>query len=240
MDQELHTCRSRVFLLANYGYDKLMKLADGNIEQGKKHLTQFFVNHDQDITQEQAAYLANFTMHVLTDVGGRMVFHHAAAKGWQKVGRRGKKKSEAKKKPEDKPKQERTAEKQSTERQGKQQDAKKAKGQEKKTKGAEGGGVEQMLKNTSPQVREAYNSVKDWLGEGCKMVRNDERGIVLMSEDGLRKFRTDLLDKKYPPHVHLQEFINGEWGDAVPGLHHIYPKGNQSKITRETLFKDRG
>ena len=75
------------YLATNYGYDKLMQLAEGNIEQGKKHLTQFFVNHDQDITQEQATYLANFTMHVLTDVGGRMVFHHAAAKGWQKVGR---------------------------------------------------------------------------------------------------------------------------------------------------------
>jgi len=78
------------YLVTNYGYDKLMKLAEGNIEQGKKHLTQFFVNHDQDITQEQATYLANFTMHVLTDVGGRVAFHHAAAKGWQKVGRRGK------------------------------------------------------------------------------------------------------------------------------------------------------
>ena len=121
------------YLATNYGYDKLMQLAEGNIEQGKKNLTQFFVNHDQDITQEQAAYLANFTMHILTDVGGRAVFHHAAAKGWQKVGR-GKKKSETKKKPEDKPKQERAAEKQSTEQQGKKQDAKKAKGQEKQTK----------------------------------------------------------------------------------------------------------
>jgi hypothetical protein len=73
------------YLVTNYGYDKLMQLAEGNLAQGKKNLTQFFIHHDQDITPEQAAYLANFTMHVLTDVGGRMVFHQAAAKGFQKV-----------------------------------------------------------------------------------------------------------------------------------------------------------
>ena len=126
------------YVVTNYGYDKLMQLAEGNIEQGKKHLTQFFVNHDQDITQEQATYLANFTMNLLTDVGGRILFHQVAAQGFQKVGRKGKKKSEAKKKPEGKPKQERAAEKQSKEQRGKKQDAKKAKGQEKQTKEQQG------------------------------------------------------------------------------------------------------
>ena len=78
------------YLLTNYGYNKIIELAGGSLEKGKAYLAQFFVKHDEDITQEQATYLANFTMHVLTDVGGRVAFHHAAAKGWQKVGRRGK------------------------------------------------------------------------------------------------------------------------------------------------------
>lgn len=56
------------YLLANYGYNKIMKLAGDSIEKGKENLAKFFVKHDQDITPEQAAYLANFTMHILTDV----------------------------------------------------------------------------------------------------------------------------------------------------------------------------
>ena len=84
--------------------------------------------------------------------------------------------------------------------------------------------IEQIIHGASPQVQEAYASAKDWLGEGCRMVRNDKQGMVLVSKDGLRKFRTDLLDKKYPPHVHLEELRNGGWQDAVEGMHHIYPK----------------
>lgn len=62
------------------------------------------------------------------------------------------------------------------------------------------------------------------LGEGCKMVRSDEQGMVLMSKDNLRKFRFDFEYKQYPTHMHLQEFRNGKWRDAVKGLHKIYPK----------------
>lgn len=92
-------------------------------------------------------------------------------------------------------------------------------------------GVEQNIQNASPQVREAYNSVKDWLGERCKMIRNNDEVMVLMSEDGLRKFRVDLdyttIDgsKFFPMHTHLQELKNGKWKDAVKGFHKIYPKG---------------
>ncbi len=64
-----------------------MKLAGGSIEKVKENLAKFFVKHDQDITQEQANYLANFTINLLTDVGGRMVFHQVAAKGFKKVSR---------------------------------------------------------------------------------------------------------------------------------------------------------
>ena len=64
-----------------------MKLAGGSIEKGKENLAEFFVKHDEDITQEQADYLANFTINLLADVGGRMVFHQVAAKGSKKVQR---------------------------------------------------------------------------------------------------------------------------------------------------------
>ena len=73
------------YLLANYGYNKIIELAGGSLEKGKAYLAQFFVKHDEDITQEQATYLANFTMNLLTDVGGRILFHQVAAQGFQKV-----------------------------------------------------------------------------------------------------------------------------------------------------------
>ncbi|MCP4745963.1 MAG: hypothetical protein GY874_07455 [Desulfobacteraceae bacterium] len=78
------------YLIANYGYDKLMQLAEGSLEQQKENLATFFVNHDKDITQEQADYLANFTINLLTDVGGRMIFHQVAAQGFNKVRKAGK------------------------------------------------------------------------------------------------------------------------------------------------------
>ena len=58
------------------------------------------------------------------------------------------------------------------------------------------------------------------------MIVNKRGDIVLISKDGLRKFRTDLKDKKYPPHMQLEEFKNGTWRDAISEIHHICPKGN--------------
>jgi len=34
------------YLLANYGYNKIMKLAGGSIEKGQKNLAKFFVKND--------------------------------------------------------------------------------------------------------------------------------------------------------------------------------------------------
>jgi hypothetical protein len=50
-----------------------------------------------------------------------------------------------------------------------------------------------------------------------------------MSKDGLRKFRVDRdhtsnTGKFTPMHIHLQEFRNGKWRDAVKGFHKMYPK----------------
>ncbi len=79
-----------MYMIANYGYDKLIALSEGNIDRGKAKLSQFFIHHDKDITQTQADYLANFTMDTLTDVIGRMAFHRVASQGFSKVCKAGK------------------------------------------------------------------------------------------------------------------------------------------------------
>lgn len=46
-----------------------------------------------------------------------------------------------------------------------------------------------------------------------------------MSKDGLRKIRFDIKNPHGDaPHIHLEEFINGKWRDAILGTHRIYPK----------------
>jgi hypothetical protein len=46
-----------------------------------------------------------------------------------------------------------------------------------------------------------------------------------MSKNGLRKMRFDINNPHGDlPHVHLEEFINGKWQDAISGTHRIYPK----------------
>ncbi len=80
-----------LYMISNYGYDKLIALSEANIDRGKAKLSQFFIHHDKDITQTQADYLANFTMDTLTDVIGRMAFHRVASQGFSKVRKAGKK-----------------------------------------------------------------------------------------------------------------------------------------------------
>jgi hypothetical protein len=75
-------------LVVNYGYEKLLKLMEGNIEVAKEHLTTYFQAHDEDITPEQASYLANCAMKVL-QTAGQIAVHQAAAKGFNKVSRGG-------------------------------------------------------------------------------------------------------------------------------------------------------
>ena len=91
--------------------------------------------------------------------------------------------------------------------------------------------VEQMLQGASEQVQEAYLSEKSWLGEGSITVRNDNKAMVLMSKDGLRKFRFDFDNttsegKSFLAHAHLQEFRNAGWRDAIEGIHRIYSAGD--------------
>ena len=67
--------------------------------------------------------------------------------------------------------------------------------------------------------------VKEWLGEDAKAIRNKAQDDIFMSKDGLRKIRFDIRNSQGDlPHIHLEEFINGKWRDAIPGTHRIYPK----------------
>ena len=57
---------------------------EGNLELAKEHLTTYFQKHDEDITLEQAQYLANFSVKVL-ETAGQIAIHQIAAKGFNKV-----------------------------------------------------------------------------------------------------------------------------------------------------------
>ena len=84
---------------------------------------------------------------------------------------------------------------------------------------------EQKLANASPKVQEGYKFITQWLGEGSRAIINKNGDLVLMSKDGLRKMRFDIINPHgYPPHMHLEVLENGEWTNAIPGLHHLYPK----------------
>jgi ankyrin repeat protein/preprotein translocase subunit SecA len=77
------------YLVTNYGYEKVLKLLDGNVEVGKEHLYNYFLAHDKDITPDQARYLANVSMQGLL-AGGRVAVHQVAAAQF-KTGRKPKK-----------------------------------------------------------------------------------------------------------------------------------------------------
>lgn len=55
-----------------------MKLLDGNIKVGKEQLSPDFLAHDNEITPDQAGYLANRSMQVLL-TGEQMVVPKVAA-----------------------------------------------------------------------------------------------------------------------------------------------------------------
>ncbi|MCG8340623.1 MAG: hypothetical protein MI674_05140 [Cytophagales bacterium] len=85
--------------------------------------------------------------------------------------------------------------------------------------------IEKRLEGASAGVKAAYKSAKEWLGPNCKIFTKESGDIVLMSQDGLRKLRLDVI---YPhgdaPHIHLEIFKNGKWRDALKGTHRIYPQ----------------
>jgi RHS repeat-associated protein len=85
-------------------------------------------------------------------------------------------------------------------------------------------GVE-VVEQVAGKVDDAASAAKSWLGEEAKVVTNKAGDNIFMSKDGLRKVRFDVKNPHGDmPHVHLEEFVNGKWVDAIPGTHRIYPK----------------
>ena len=79
-------------------------------------------------------------------------------------------------------------------------------------------------KQVSPAnpVSEIGDGIINWLGQGTKILRNDGKGFVIQSKDGLRQFRIDFSGSGTPPpHVHFEIRPNTsvKFRDAIPGKH---------------------
>jgi RHS repeat-associated protein len=75
-----------------------------------------------------------------------------------------------------------------------------------------------------PAVVQVGEGISNWLGPGAKVLRDDPKGFVIQSRDGLRQFRIDFAGPGTPPpHAHLQvwDATSQRWIDAVPGRHRI-------------------
>ncbi len=71
------------------------------------------------------------------------------------------------------------------------------------------------------EVVQLEKQVSGWLGEGTKVIHNTAGDPVFLSKDGIRKVRFD-FSRPYPhenPHLHFEEFVNGEWKE----ISRIYP-----------------
>ena len=67
-------------------------------------------------------------------------------------------------------------------------------------------------------VGDAAASARNFLGGGYKAITNKAGDTVLMSKDGLRKMRFDFNNTSGDlPHVHIEQFVNGRWRDAISG-----------------------
>ena len=80
-------------------------------------------------------------------------------------------------------------------------------------------------KGNEKLVGNAAKQVKNWLGKEYKVLINKKGDYIFISNDGLRKMRFDIKNSQGDkPHIHLEEYINGKWNDAIPNKHRIYPK----------------
>ena len=82
---------------------------------------------------------------------------------------------------------------------------------------------------TTDPVTQAGQGISNWLGEGARVVRDDARGFVILSRDGLRRFRMDFAGPGTPPaHAHLEVWdpTIRDWVDAIPGRHRIPFRGD--------------
>jgi hypothetical protein len=72
------------------------------------------------------------------------------------------------------------------------------------------------LQNAAGKVESAVEGILEWVGPGSQAGLNRSGDLIIRSADGLRKFRTDIMNP-HPhasPHVHLQEFIQWQVGTS--------------------------
>jgi hypothetical protein len=75
------------------------------------------------------------------------------------------------------------------------------------------------------QLSAGAQKVFDFMGPNATGKLNKAGDLIVMSEDKLTKFRVDLKNPGNDiPHMHLEQFVNGKWRDAIPGIHRIYPQ----------------
>jgi hypothetical protein len=64
--------------------------------------------------------------------------------------------------------------------------------------------------------------IKEWIGDGGRVIHNSSGDTILLSTDGTRRVRFDINNPSPHdyPHGHVEEFVNGKWVKSGP----IYPK----------------
>ncbi|MCS7044855.1 MAG: RHS repeat-associated core domain-containing protein [Gemmataceae bacterium] len=73
-------------------------------------------------------------------------------------------------------------------------------------------------------LAQVSDTIIAWLGPRARILRDDSRGFVILSEDGLRRFRIDYAGPGTPPpHAHFEvwDAARQRWVDAIPGQHRL-------------------
>jgi len=73
------------------------------------------------------------------------------------------------------------------------------------------------------RVAEAAKAIRDWLGDGARIIKNKDGDMVIINRGETRRVRFD-INNPYPhqePHGHAEEFIAGKWRKSGP----VYPEG---------------
>lgn len=76
------------------------------------------------------------------------------------------------------------------------------------------------FQNKSNRIQELERRVSEWLGQGVRVIKNENNDMILLSRDGTKKVRFDLIkpDPHNSPHMHVEELIQGRWKGS-----RIYP-----------------
>jgi RHS repeat-associated protein len=88
-----------------------------------------------------------------------------------------------------------------------------------------GGYASSTLRTNVNLVDDAVLQARRYLGTDYRAIVNKAGDRIFMSKDGLRKMRFDIKNTHGDkPHLHIEQYSNGKWRDAIPGTHRIYPK----------------